>query len=123
MTFTGEEMTAIIKMAKLVVMADGRLDPSETIVMATELIRFGVPQDHLKLLIESSDEIEESHAVALITGMDEERKKYVASYLAMLMVADGEIDAKELALWKLISTLCSLPTMSIAQAINNMKNL
>lgn len=123
MTFSGQELTAIIKMAKSMVMADGKIKPAEIAVMTREFMRFGVLQDQVDLLLKSSDSIEASQAVALIARMDEERKKYVASYLGVIMSSDGDIDDNELALWTLISTLCGLPTMTVMEAINNMKNL
>jgi hypothetical protein len=123
MIFNGQELVAIIKMAKAMVMADGKIEPSEIAVMTREFMRFGVPQNQVDLLLKASDNIEASQAVALVAGMDEERKKYVASYLGVIMAADGDIDDNELALWTLISTLCGLPTMNVLDAINNMKNL
>ena len=123
MTFSGQELTAIIKMAKSMVMADGKIKPAEIAVMTREFMRFGVLQDQVDLLLKASDNIEASQAVALIARMDEERKKYVASYLGVIMASDGDIDDNELALWTLISTLCGLPTMTVMEAINNMKNL
>ena len=123
MIFNGQELVAIIKMAKAMVMADGKIEPSEIAVMTREFMRFGVPQNQVDLLLKASDNIEASQAVALVAGMDEERKKYVASYLGVIMAADGNIDDNELALWSLISTLCGLPTMNVLDAINNMKNL
>ena len=123
MIFNGQELVAIIKMAKSMVMADGKIEPSEIAVMTREFMRFGVPQNQVDLLLKASDNIEASQAVALVAGMDEERKKYVASYLGVIMAADGNIDDNELALWSLISTLCGLPTMNVLDAINNMKNL
>lgn len=123
MTFSGQELTAIIKMAKSMVMADGKIKPAEIAVMTREFMRFGVLQDQVDLLLKASDSIEASQAVALIARMDEERKKYVASYLGIIMASDGDIDDNELALWTLISTLCGLPTMTVMEAINNMKNL
>ena len=123
MTFNGEEMTAIIKMAKAMVMADGKIEPSEIAVMKGEFMRFGVPKNQVDLLLKASDNIEASQAILLIAGMDEERKKYVASYLGVIMAADGDIDDNELALWTLISTLCGLPTMTVMDAINNMESL
>lgn len=123
MTFNGEEMTAIIKMAKAMVMADGKIEPSEIAVMKGEFMRFGVPKNQVDLLLKAADNIEASQAILLIAGMDEERKKYVASYLGVIMAADGDIDDNELALWTLISTLCSLPTMTVMDAINNMESL
>ncbi len=123
MIFNGQELVAIIKMAKAMVMADGKIEPSEIAVMTREFMRFGVPQNQVDLLLKASDNIEASQAVALVAGMDEERKKYVASYLGVIMAADGDIDDNELALWTLISTLCGLPTMNVLDAINNMENL
>lgn len=123
MTFSGQELTAIIKMAKSMVMADGKIKPAEIAVMTREFMRFGVLQDQVDLLLKASDSIEASQAVALIARMDEERKKYVASYLGVIMASDGDIDNNELALWTLVSTLCGLPTMTVMEAINNMKNL
>lgn len=123
MTFNGEEMTAIIKMAKAMVMADGKIEPSEIAVMKGEFMRFGVPKNQVDLLLKAADNIEASQAILLIAGMDEERKKYVASYLGVIMAADGDIDDNELALWTLISTLCGLPTMTVMDAINNMESL
>lgn len=123
MTFSGQELTAIIKMAKSMVMADGKIKPAEIAVMTREFMRFGVLQDQVDLLLKASDSIEASQAVALIARMDEECKKYVASYLGVIMASDGDIDDNELALWTLISTLCGLPTMTVMEAINNMKNL
>ena len=55
--------------------------------------------------------------------MEEELKKYDASYLVVIMVSDGDVNEQELILWNLVSTLCSLPEMNITEAINNMKNL
>lgn len=123
MTFSGQELTAIIKMAKSMVLADGKIEPSEIAVMTREFMCFGVLQDQVDLLLKASDNIEASQAVTLIARMDEERKKYVASYLGVIMASDGDIDDNELALWTLISTLCGLPTMTVMDAINNMKDL
>ena len=79
MTFNGKELIAIIKMAKAMVKADGKIEPSELSVMAVELARFGVPENQLKTLLKASDNMETSQALVLINEMDEERKKYVAN--------------------------------------------
>ena len=123
MTFSGQELTAIIKMAKSMVLADGKIEPSEIAVMTREFMRFGVLQDQVDLLLKASDNIDASQALALIARMDEECKKYAASNLGVIMASDGDIDDNELALWTLISTLCGLPTMTVMDAINNMKDL
>ena len=110
-------------MAKSMVMADGKINAAEISVISREFQRFGIPEAHVDILLKASDDIEASQAVALIAKMDEERKKYVASYLGVIMASDGNIDKNELTLWTLLSTICGLPTMSIMDAINNMKSL
>ena len=123
MQFNGKELTAIAKMAKAMTFADGKVDPNEMKVMALEFIRFGVPQTDLELILNAADAMDSDEAIRIISSFDTERKKYVAAYLGLIMVADKNVDEKELALWKLISTLCSLPTMSIGDALDFMKNL
>lgn len=123
MTFNREELTAVFKMAKAMVMADGNVKPSEVAVISRELQRFGVPSNQVEILLEASDNMEASQAIVFIAGMDEERKKYIASYLGVIMASDGDINDNEISLWRLVSTLCGLPTMNIADAISNMANL
>lgn len=123
MQFNGRELQAILKMANAMVMADGRVDENEVRVMTTELLRFGVPIDHVEKLLQGANVMSNSDALAILVSLDDERKKYVSSYLGTIMVSDGDIDEKEMALWQLISTLCGFPTMSIKDAVNNMANL
>lgn len=123
MQFNGRELQAILKMANAMVMADGRIDENEVRIMTTELLRFGVPQDHVKILLQGANAMSNADALAILVSLDDERKKYVSSYLGTIMVSDGDIDEKEMALWQLISTLCGFPTMSIKDAVNNMANL
>lgn len=123
MQFNGRELQAILKMANAMVMADGRVDENEVRVMTTELLRFGVPIDHVEKLLQGANAMGNADALAILVSLDDERKKYVSSYLGTIMVSDGDIDEKEMALWQLISTLCGFPTMSIKDAVNNMANL
>ncbi len=123
MIFNGKEMTAVIKMAKAMIAADGRIEKNEVTVMSNELIRFGVPQSQLNDLLTLADAMDATEAFAIVAGFDDERKKYVASYLGTIMVSDGDVDDKELALWFLISTLCGLPTMTVGEAVQNMANM
>lgn len=123
MIFNGKEMMAVIKMAKAMIAADGRIEQNEVTVMSNELIRFGVPQSQLDDLLTLADAMDATEAFAIVAGFDDERKKYVASYLGTIMISDGDVDDKELALWSLISTLCGLPTMTVGEAVQNMANM
>lgn len=37
---------------------------------------------------------------------------------AAVMIADGNVDTKEHALWALVSTLASFPNMTLAEAVD-----
>lgn len=123
MQFSGRELQAILKMANAMVAADGRVDANEVRVMTGELMRFGVPSSHVEKLLQGANVMDGTEALAILATLDDERKKYVSSYLGTIMASDGDIDEKEMALWKLISTLCGFPTMNVVEAINNMANL
>ncbi len=74
-------------------------------------------------LTKEAQQMEFNEAIRIISNFDYERKEYVASYLAVIMISDGEIDDKELALWQLATLLCGLPEMDVRQAVDNMNNL
>lgn len=123
MTFTGKELASIVKLAKLMAFADGRIDKNELKMISAELIRFGAEVSDMKNLMKYSDEMEMSDAIRIVTTMTQEEKKYVSSYLGTLMSIDGNIDDSELKVWMVISKLCGLPQMNIPEAITNMANL
>ena len=120
MTFTQNEMVAILKLAKLMAVADGKMTDDERATIFADLGSFGVAANSLQstLLEKKADEMEPATAIAVVANMTTEEKKYVCGYMAAVMVADGDIDTKEQALWALVSALASFPTMNIAEAID-----
>lgn len=123
MTFSGFEFAAIIKMAKAMAFADGKVEKQELSSIVNEMQRFGVNQDDADSLLEASDRMETSDAVSLISKMDLERKQYVAAFLGAIMAVDMEITDSEMAMWSLVSELCKLPVMSVRQALEIMTSL
>lgn len=121
--FNTLELSAIIKLAKVMAAADGHLDVKELAVIANEAKRFGIPKDDFNLILSTGDAMDASDSIIIVKAMDTERKKYAAAYLGCIMAIDGDIDDKELAFWQLVSTLAGLPTMSINEAINYMSEL
>lgn len=121
MTFTGLEMTAVTKLAMVMVSADGKVEQTELACMAVEMARFGI-QD-ADPIIDAANSMEPTIAMAIVEKLDYEKKKYVSAYLGTIMAIDKDIDDKELAVWKLTSTLCGLPSMNIKEAIDYMANL
>lgn len=123
MTFTGFEISSILKVATMMAQADGKVTEDETKLMAAELIRFGVAPNQLSSIVTAATAQNELEAFTTISNMTLEEKKYVTAYLGTMMCADGNIDDSELKCWKLISNLCKLPTMNIQEALEIMKNL
>ena len=123
MKFNRRQMAAILNVGRAMISADGRIDDNENVVMALELFSFGVPKEDLEGLYAASDILKPSEAVAIISLFDLEQKTYVASFLGALMAADGDIDDREVALWRIISDVCDLPRMTISEAISNINGI
>lgn len=117
MKYTGIELSAIVKLANAMVMADGKVANEEIAAMSIELAKFGVDENAAKSIIGAADAMEYGHAVAVVAAMNLEQKKYVTGYLAFIMAADGEIAATEVSMWQLLSTLAQLPTTTVAEAL------
>ncbi|MDY4625868.1 MAG: TerB family tellurite resistance protein [Prevotella sp.] len=117
MTFNELQMIAIAKLAKAMIAADGKVEQAELTAMAIEFTKFGVSKDALSRILSNADSMESGTAIAIVSLMNEAQKKYVTGYLAFIMAADGEIADSEVAMWSLISTLATLPTMTIGQAL------
>ena len=117
MKYTGIELSAIVKLANAMVMADGKVANEEIAAMSIELAKFGVDENAAKSIIGAADAMEYGHAVAVVAAMNLEQKKYVTGYLAFIMAADGKIAATEVSMWQLLSTLAQLPTMTVAEAL------
>ena len=93
------------------------MEKAELAAMALEFTRFGVSPDALDRILSNADSMESGTAISIISLINEAQKKYVTGYLAFIMAADGEIADSEVAMWSLISTLATLPTMTIGQAL------
>lgn len=122
MEYKGIELSAIVKLANAMVMADGKVANEEIAAMCIELAKFGVDENAAKSIIGAADAMEYGHAVAVVAAMNLEQKKYVTGYLAFIMAADGEIAATEVSMWQLLSTLAQLPTMTVAEALQFWNN-
>ena len=123
MTFTSLEFTAIAKMAKTMALADSVIQDQEILITIREFARFGVSSEQVKVLLDNADEMEPVVAIAIISKMTEEEKRYVAAFLGAIIAIDGDINQEELKIWRIVSTFCELPTMSIADAISYMAKL
>lgn len=123
MIFSTKEFSAILHLSKAMILADGKVEQIELAAIANEFKRFGVDTASTDTLLKNADNIELSEAIAIVSRMNLENKRYVAAFLGTIMAVDMDINDSEMALWKLISTLCDLPTMSIKDAISIMASL
>ena len=116
MQFNNLELAAVLKVGYSMVQADGRVDQEELKVLATGIAEFGVDSDHFQMLMGLADSMTPSNMLAILSAMTESQKKFVCGYLATIMICDGDIDDKEMALWTLTSALAGFPTMTIQEA-------
>ena len=123
MWFTDRELSAIFRMAVVVADADGNISNEETVLMAREFVRFGVSEDKVQSIMVEALQLSPADACVTISKMTSEEKRYVTAYLGTIICVDGRIQDSEMRAWALTSKICDLPTMSLGDAIEIMKNL
>lgn len=121
MTFNRLEMEAVVKLAMQIAAADGKFAEEEKIMIALNAASFGISPDLFESIFHDAMTMKSELALAAIAAMDSDQKRYVTAYLGTIIAADGDIDDSEMKIWSLVSALCDLPTMSIAEAMKIMK--
>ena len=117
MTLSGNQLAALVHMGVDMISADGKVEDAEKAVLINNLNKFGVgPLDGIAI-IKSAHDMKSGDALAILSNMTTEQKKYVAGYLAAIMVSDGDIADSEVKLLSLISILCAFPDMTIKEAL------
>ncbi len=122
MTFNGEQLSAIYKVAYAMVVADGRVDDNEVMILQGELLRFGVSEEQAATMMNAAKHMEPQKAMEIISKFGQQEKRYVAALLGTIMVADNDLNERELKLWQLTSALCGLPAMTINEAATFMRD-
>lgn len=123
MRFSTNEFSAVLHLGKAMVLADGKVEQIELAAIANEFKRFGIEQAMTDILLQKADNLEFSEAISIVSKMSYENKKYVAAFLGAIMAIDGNISDSETALWRLVSMLCGLPTMTVKEALSVMASL
>lgn len=122
MTFSGLELSAIVRLALSVALSDGEVAQTEKAALAIELMKFGISGDEAAALLQTAGAIDGKDALIVVSMMSDIQKKYVAAFLAVIIAADGVVKSAEVRVWSLISSLCSLPEMTIAEGVDFWKN-
>lgn len=116
--FQDKQLAAALKAGHAMVEADGRVDPKEVEILFGGLAeRLGTALNRNEL-VRMADEMETVEMISILSALDEGHKKYIAGYLASIMVSDGDIDDMEMRLWQLLSNLCAFPKMTLRQALD-----
>ncbi|MDE5732768.1 MAG: tellurite resistance protein TerB [Bacteroidales bacterium] len=122
MIFSTQEFSAVINLSKAMISADGKVEQIEVAVIFNELKRFNIGT-MTDAILQKADKLEFSETIAIVSRMNQENKRYVAALLGTIMAVDMNISDSEMALWRLISTLCALPTMTVKDAVSIMASL
>ena len=115
--FTNNEKAAIAHVAVSMQGVDGKSDPKEYVLNLLVIKEFGITNSN----IESAKGMELIDAMAVLKLMSNDKKRCVSSILGSIILVDGDIDDKEVSLWRLISTICNFPTMRLMDAPDILK--
>lgn len=111
MFFTSLEKIAVVQVSFRMIAADGKVDSEERAIAFPIWTKMGVSQEHLK----EAGEMTDLTSLSIISNMDDSKKRFVAAFLGLIMASDGDVDEKELALWRLVSSMCHLPAMRLTE--------
>ncbi len=111
MYFTNLEKIAVAQVSFRMIAADGKVNSKEHAITFPIWTKMKISAEHLK----EAGQMADLTSLSIIANMDAHKKRFVAAFLGTIMAADGDIDEKELALWKLVSSMCNLPTMHLTE--------
>lgn len=122
MRFKKQEVTAIFKMAFKMAAADGKFMDEEKAAIAFGMREFGMSPSEMVEYTTSTADMNNVQALAILSSLDNNKKKYATGLLAAIIASDGDIDDSEVNMWQLICTLANFPTMNFGEAIVFWKN-
>ena len=117
MYFTSKEKQAIVKVAAEMQIADGNANQREITLNIAVFKEIQVEPSEL----DAGLELPFMEAVNIISNMTNIEKDFVSAFLGSIIIADGEINEKEIALWRMLTSLCGFPIMSLSDAKNKLK--
>ncbi|MDE6716427.1 MAG: tellurite resistance protein TerB, partial [Muribaculaceae bacterium] len=65
MTFSGLQLSALLKMGKAMIAADGKVKEEEKIGLSIEVAKFGIPADQLKNLLTNADSMSAEESIII----------------------------------------------------------
>lgn len=120
--FNYQQQVAIYKVAEMMVGADGKVMVEEKMTLEDGFKKLGLSSaSNLSELRKEASEQEYNSSLQILSELESVQKKFVTSFLGTIISSDGDIDDKELELWRELSKQCGFPIMSNRQAIEIFK--
>ena len=121
--FDYQQKVAIYKVAEMMVNADGQVLLDEELALENGLTKLGLTAatDILSFKKDAS-QLDYNSCLQILSDLEPAQKKFVTSYLGTIISSDGDIDDRELELWRELSIQCGFPIMSNRQAIEIFKD-
>ena len=110
MNATAETLAAVYRVAKHLIFADDTPKDEEIQPLYDFFQTFpAVDQELLNKIIAAGEEMDDTHALILIKGLDDDGKQQMANLFAKIICADNELTDKEKELFFKVKDLCELP--------------
>jgi hypothetical protein len=117
LNFDYQQKVAIYKVAEMMINADEQVMFEERLMLENGFKALGLSNLEFLGIKEEASNFEYSSCLQLLSALDALQKKFVASFLGAIISSDGDIDDRELELWRELSFQCGFPIMSNRQAI------
>lgn len=109
MCFTDREKSAIMTVACTMGGADGEAHVNEFILIK-------LVSDKIGMEIGVTPTMDVDDAIRVIAAMTPAEKRFVCAFLGKIITIDGDVDAREMLLWGLLTERCNFPEMNLAEA-------
>lgn len=114
LSFTNEEQISIAYLVQRLIKADGMCLLVENVCWNTIALKMGWEAERSDF----PEGYDQSSALAVLDGMDEDKKRFAAAFFTMIILADGKIAPQEAELLHLFLSKAHLPEMAV-DACNN----
>ena len=115
--FSLEEKESIYKIAKMMAEADGVVLHTELKGIEEEMAKLNIVGKDYDNIVLAGEKLPAIDALVTLSKMEDQKKKYVSSFLGYFISVDDDIADVELALWTFTVKVANLPKMNIRQAV------
>ncbi len=121
MNLKGNELAALMYVAREVINVDGEVNRAEQEIFANVFSKFGLDNEELTLLIELSYKVEAEEAIQTLINLGPGQRTFASALVTLLVAADGKLTDDETELYAALLKTCHLPYLTIDEAIEVLK--